>query len=128
MHYGPNEFADLAGVSVKALHRWDSSGKLKPLRTIGGHRYYTDEHINQIKGIVKNPRINVIYCRVSSNAQKSELSNQAEAMKEFCTANGITIDKVIKEIQPLMGDVLGNAMPDLTGPSLPIPSKTKLVP
>ena len=52
----------------------------------------------QIKGIVKNPRINVIYCRVSSNAQKPELSNQAEAMKEFCTANGITIDKIIKEI------------------------------
>ena len=38
------------------------------------------------------------------------------------------MDKVIKEIQPLMGDVLGNAMPDLTGPSLPIPSKPKLVP
>ena len=50
MHYRPNEFADLAGVSIKTLHRWDSSGKLKPLRTIGGHRYYTDEHINQIKG------------------------------------------------------------------------------
>ncbi|MDE5106519.1 MAG: MerR family transcriptional regulator, partial [Trichodesmium sp. St17_bin3_1_1] len=65
MHYRPNEFADLAEVSVKTLHRWDSSGKLKPLRTTGGHRYYTDEHINQIKGIVKNPRINVIYCRVS---------------------------------------------------------------
>ena len=74
IHYRPNEFANLAGVSVKTLHRWDSSGKLKPLRTIGGHRYYTDEHINQIKGIVKNPRINVIYCRVSSNAQKPELS------------------------------------------------------
>ena len=28
MHYRPNEFADLAGVSVKTLHRWDSSGKL----------------------------------------------------------------------------------------------------
>ena len=38
------------------------------------------------------------------------------------------IDKVIKEIQPLMGDVLGNAMPDVTGPSLPIPSKPKLLP
>ena len=38
------------------------------------------------------------------------------------------MDKVIKEIQPLMGDVLGNAMPDVTGPSLPIPSKPKLIP
>jgi len=38
------------------------------------------------------------------------------------------MDKVLKEIQPLMGDVLGNAMPDVTGPSLPIPSKPKLIP
>ena len=38
------------------------------------------------------------------------------------------MDKVLKEIQPLMGDVLGNAMPDLTGPSLPIPGKQKLIP
>ena len=29
------------------------------------------------------------------------------------------MDKVIKEIQPLINDVLGNAMPDITGPSLP---------
>ncbi len=35
------------------------------------------------------------------------------------------MDKVIKEIQPLMGDVLGNAMPDMTGPSLPVPKPTK---
>ena len=46
------------------------------------------------------------------------------------------MDKVLKEIQPLMGnvlgnampDVLGNALPDVTGPSLPIPSKPKLIP
>jgi len=38
------------------------------------------------------------------------------------------MDKVIKEIQPLMGDVLGNAMPDVTGPSLPLPTKPKLIP
>ena len=36
------------------------------------------------------------------------------------------MDKVLKEIQPLMGDVLGNAMPNVTGPSLPIPSKPNL--
>ena len=38
------------------------------------------------------------------------------------------MDKVLKEIQPLMGDVLGNSLPDVTGPSLPIPSKSKLIP
>ena len=38
------------------------------------------------------------------------------------------MDKVLDEIQPLMGDVLGNAMPDITGPSLPLPTKPKLIP
>jgi len=38
------------------------------------------------------------------------------------------MDKVLKEIQPLMGDVLGKSLPDVTGPSLPIPSKSKLIP
>ena len=31
------------------------------------------------------------------------------------------MDKVLKEMQPLVGDVLGNAMPDITGPSKPLP-------
>ena len=38
------------------------------------------------------------------------------------------MDKVLGEVQGLMPDVLGNALPDLTGPSLPIPSKPKLIP
>ena len=38
------------------------------------------------------------------------------------------MDKVLGEVQVLMPDVLGNALPDVTGPSLPIPPKAKLVP
>ena len=36
------------------------------------------------------------------------------------------MDKVIKEIQPLMGDVLGNALPDVTGESMPLPVKPSI--
>jgi putative resolvase len=98
MRYRPFEFAKIAGVTVKTLHRWDESGKLKPERTIGGHRYYTDEHIGQIKGLIKAPKENIIYCRVSSASQKIELQHQVEAMQNFCTNNGIVIDRVIEEI------------------------------
>ena len=38
------------------------------------------------------------------------------------------MDKVLGEVQGLMPDVLGNALPDVTGPSLPIPPKAKLIP
>ena len=34
----------------------------------------------------------------------------------------------LPNLQSLMGDVLGNAMPDMTGPSTPVPSKPKLIP
>tara|TARA_R100000234_G_scaffold18617_1_gene10373 strand:- start:140 stop:376 length:237 start_codon:yes stop_codon:yes gene_type:complete len=38
------------------------------------------------------------------------------------------MDKVLDEVKPLLGNVLGNTMPDMTGPSLPIPSKPTLIP
>ena len=38
------------------------------------------------------------------------------------------MDKVLGEVQGLMPDALGNAIPKTTGPSLPIPSKPKLIP
>jgi len=41
---------------------------------------------------------NVVYCRVSSNNQKPELINQVRAMEEFCLAQGLPIDEMIKEI------------------------------
>lgn len=39
------EAADFLGVSIDTLRRWDSSGKLKALRSAGGHRYYSKEHL-----------------------------------------------------------------------------------
>tara|TARA_B100001094_G_C17393125_1_gene422239 strand:- start:120 stop:359 length:240 start_codon:yes stop_codon:yes gene_type:complete len=32
------------------------------------------------------------------------------------------MDKVLDEVKPLLGNVLGNALPDVTGPSIPTPS------
>lgn len=34
------EAAELLGVSVRTLYRWEKSGKIKPIRTPGGHRRY----------------------------------------------------------------------------------------
>ena len=36
------------------------------------------------------------------------------------------MDKVLGEVQGLMPDVLGNALPDVTGESMPIPVKPTL--
>ena len=40
-HYKLHEFADMIGVSVKTLQRWDNDGKLKAHRSPTNRRYYT---------------------------------------------------------------------------------------
>lgn len=47
----PSEFAELVGVSVKTLHRWDKTGKLTAKRTLSNHRYYTEEDLAIAKGL-----------------------------------------------------------------------------
>jgi len=44
-NYKPQDFADMLGVSVKTLQRWDRDNKLKAFRTPTDRRYYTDEHL-----------------------------------------------------------------------------------
>ena len=39
--YKPNEFAEMIGVSVKTLQRWDKDGKLTAFRNPSDRRYYT---------------------------------------------------------------------------------------
>ena len=38
------------------------------------------------------------------------------------------MDKILGEVQGLLPNVLDKGLPDMTGPSLPIPSKPKLLP
>ena len=50
-NYKPKDFAELLGVSVKTLQRWDREGTLKANRTPTDRRYYTYEQYLQFKGI-----------------------------------------------------------------------------
>lgn len=50
-NYKPKDFAELLGVSVKTLQRWDREGILKANRTPTDRRYYTYDQYLQFKGI-----------------------------------------------------------------------------
>lgn len=96
----PHEFAEQVGVSVETLRRWDRTGKLPAKRTPSNHRYYTEEDLAVAKGLkptVENRSI-VVYCRVSSQKQKSELANQKYSMEQFCLARGYAVDEWVEEI------------------------------
>ena len=66
--YKSKDFADLLGVSVKTLQRWDREGILKANRTLTDRHYYTFNQYLQFKGIntENDNRQTIIYARVST--------------------------------------------------------------
>ena len=87
-NYKPKDLAELLGVSVKTLQRWDREGTLKANRTPTNRRYYTYDQYLQFKGIntENDERQVVIYARVSTRNQivnNEELSPQEELVQDI---------------------------------------------
>lgn len=99
--YKVREFAELIGVSIKTLQRWDREGRLKPIsRTPGNRRLYSQEQLDQIRNQRNKPQKQsvVVYLRVSSQAQRTDLENQKAALEQFCIARGLTVNEWVSEI------------------------------
>jgi putative resolvase len=98
--YTPGEFAKKVGVTVHTLQRWDREGYLVAKRTHTQRRYYTDDDFQRVLGMKpqSQSRITVVYCRVSSAAQKPDLANQRHTLEQFCLARGIAVHEWIEEI------------------------------
>ena len=98
-NYKPKEFAELIGVSVKTLQRWDNDNKLKAYRTPTNRRYYTYEQYLKYTGKidVNDKRKIVIYTRVSTSNQKDDLKNQVEFLRQYANAKGVIVDEVIED-------------------------------
>lgn len=50
--YRVGQFAKIAGVTVRALHHYDRVGLLRPKRSAGGYRVYTDRDLELLEQIV----------------------------------------------------------------------------
>ena len=69
-NYKPKDFAELLGVSVKTLQRWDREGTLKANRTPTDRRYYTYEQYLQFKGTSLTEQIKTILNENISDGDK----------------------------------------------------------
>ena len=81
----PRQAAELLGVTVKTLHRWEADGKIKSTRTVGGHRRYD---IADLIGNKTSHELTVAYARVSSHDQKDDLTRQVLVLESYCAKNG----------------------------------------
>ena len=97
--YTVGQLAKIIGYSVSTLRRWDRDGTYVARRTKSNRRYYTDEDIQQILRITVNEKQKktLVYCRVSSPAQKDDLQSQVTALESFATGRG-TVFETIQEV------------------------------
>lgn len=83
-----HKVASILGVTPQTLRQWDANGYFVPSQRRGnGYRYYTKEQVEQFAeqfNTIKNKnRINIGYCRVSTNKQKDDLVRQVENVELY---------------------------------------------
>lgn len=106
--------SELLGVVPKTLRVWDDSGKLKSVRTEGGHRRYRQSDIDSFIGTTQddalklpiNPEVVATYGRVSSHdqKQKGDLDRQCQRLSEYCAKHKYKIDFILKDVGSGLSD------------------------
>jgi len=79
--------AELLGVSIQTLRRWEEQKTLLPDRkSKGGTRYY---NVNKLLGHQQSSLdLTIAYARVSSHDQKEDLKRQSNLLTSFCASHG----------------------------------------
>ncbi len=96
----PREFCELIGISYRTFKRWVSEGKIRVVRTPTGRirvPYSEVERILSGKPETRDVRA-VIYARVSSGDQKSDLERQIRYLTQFCSAKGYKVVDVLSDV------------------------------
>jgi DNA-binding transcriptional MerR regulator len=83
-HYRVREFADLGGVTVKALLHYDRLGLLAPARTSAGHRLYSARDLDRLRRILALKRIGVALAQMRTllDADRATLMTRLAESRE----------------------------------------------
>lgn len=92
-----SEYAKINSVGYRTAWNWFKEGKIPNARQLGTGTIIIDEN-------KKVNEYNVVYCRVSSSQNKSNLDTQADRLCQFCMAKGWTINEVVKECASGLND------------------------
>lgn len=79
--FKPHELANLLGVTTQTLQEWDRAGRIRTVRTEGGHRRYAYE-VPEISQTDSSTKKCFLYARVSSSKQKPDLERQIAALQK----------------------------------------------
>lgn len=94
-------WAKKQGICYLTAYKWFKAGKIPgAIQYDSGTILVNDDPVTINSGDTKC----VIYCRVSNQSRKKELNYQVKRCEEFAQAQGISVDKVFKEVASGMND------------------------
>jgi len=93
-----SEYAKINSITYKTAYDMFKSGKLQG-RQLPTGTIVIEDNINKVKN-----EYNIVYARVSSSENKSNLESQAERICNFCNAKGYIIHDIKKEIGSGLND------------------------
>lgn len=100
--YRTGEVAEKFGVSTMTIRRWIKAGIIQAIKIGKEYRIPETEVLRLLKG--KEAEKVVIYARVSTEEEKDELDKQVEHLKNYCTARGYHVVKVITDISSALDE------------------------
>lgn len=100
------ETMNYLNVSKITLQRWDNSGKLKAVRTSGGHRRYKLSDLEKFIGEYNDEEndykdvIVATYARCSTSDQKQhgDIDRQSQRLSEYCAKKKYKVEYIIKDM------------------------------
>jgi excisionase family DNA binding protein len=96
----PREVCRRLGISYSTLSRWVREGRIRAIRTAGG-KYRVPE--SEVRRIAEGHPISrevraVVYARVSSADQKSDLERQVRYLTQYCSSKGYRVVDVLSDV------------------------------
>lgn len=84
-----SQAAEMLGVSIITLRRWEQLGKIQPTYTSDGHRRYLLSQLHpDFQAALPDNRKTIAYARVSSHDQKDDLERQKQVLELYCASKG----------------------------------------
>jgi putative resolvase len=96
----PREASRRLGIHYVTLKRWIYSGKIRAVRTPTGRWMIPESEIERImsgRAEIREVKA-VIYARVSSSDQKSDLERQIQYLTQYCSTKGYRVVDVLSDV------------------------------
>ena len=96
----PKEVCQRLGISYSTLSRWVREGRIRAIRTAGGKYRVPESEVRRIaEGLPISKEIRaIVYARVSSADQKSDLERQIEYLTQYCSSKGYKVVDVLSDV------------------------------